>query len=41
MSPTNPAVLAGSVLVINERANKVVNTIQNVGNLSFSMSLAH
>jgi DNA-binding beta-propeller fold protein YncE len=39
VSPTNPAVLAGSVLVINERTNNVVNTIQNVGNLPFSMTL--
>jgi DNA-binding beta-propeller fold protein YncE len=39
VSPTNPAVLAGSVLAINERTNKVVGTIQNVGNLPFSMTL--
>jgi DNA-binding beta-propeller fold protein YncE len=39
VSPTDPSVLAGSVLVINERTNKVVDTIQNVGNLPFSMSL--
>lgn len=39
VSPTDPTVLAGSVLVINERTNRVVDTIQNVGNLPFSMSL--
>jgi hypothetical protein len=39
VSPSDPSVLAGSVLVINEKTNKVVDTIQNVGNLPYSMDL--
>jgi DNA-binding beta-propeller fold protein YncE len=39
VSPTDPTVLAGSVLVIKEKTNKIVATIQNVGNLPFSMDL--
>jgi hypothetical protein len=36
---TNPLVLNGAVLVVNEKTNKVVDTIQNVGNLPYSMDI--
>jgi len=35
----SPLVLAGSVLVIKESTNKIVDTITNVGNLPYSMTL--
>ncbi len=36
---TSPLVLAGSVLVIKEKTNKIVDTIPNVGNLPYSMTV--